>query len=182
MPGPPFEIGENTVPLYSLVDRFLCGEMGIDGIIDTARKKRVVNMPSFAAGLPDPAMHSLLSDENGRILMLEPGNGYAEIRAKYAVMSNFSMLILPGDLAEKTGYYGVDRYETAVKLIRAAGNGFSPEYGLSVLNAVKQEQYAPTRISFVYSRNENSVYYALERDFSHIRIHSFAVWEKDAAG
>ena len=48
--------------------------------------------------MPDPAMYSLLSDREGRILIIEPGNGLAEIRENYAVMSNFPMLILPEDL------------------------------------------------------------------------------------
>ena len=171
----PFEVGDDAIPLYSLVDRFVSGRTDIDAIIGTVRKKRTVNMPSAAIGLPDLAMHSLLSDKEGRILMIEPGNGYAEVWEDYAVMSNFPMLILPRDMTEEQfGYYGVDRYETAVTMIADAGSDFSPEQGLAVLKAVKQVQYAPTRISFVYSQNENKVYYALEGDFDHIMTHQFA--------
>lgn len=131
-------------------------------------------MPGSAVGIPDPAMHSLLSDREGRVLMIEPGNGYAEITENDAVMSNFAMLRLPEDFTEeKFGYYGVDRYQTAMKMLRDAGSGFTPEYGMSILNAVKQEQYAPTRVSFVYSQNENRVYYTLERDFAQIKTHQF---------
>lgn len=171
--GAPFELSADAVPLYGLVDRFITGKMSIDGIIDTARMKRIVNMPG-GAGMTDPALHSLLSDREGRILMVEPGIGCAEITSNYAVMSNFTTLRLPGDMtAERFGYYGVDRYETVVRMIEAAGDGFTPEYGLSILNAVKQALYAPTRVSFVYSQNENRVYYALERDFAHIKTHQF---------
>lgn len=170
----PFEISADTVPLYTLVDRFLAGKINLDAIIQTAREKRIVNLPGAAAGLPDPAMHSLLSDREGRILMLEPGNGYAEIRESYAVMSNFPMLILPTDLTEERfGYYGMDRYQTAVRMIEAAGSDLCPENALAILSAVRQEQYAPTRVSFVYSQNENKVYYTLEREFAHIRTHQF---------
>ena len=38
-----------------------------------------------------------------------------------------------------------------------------------MLDAVKQVQWAPTQVSFVYSQNENRVYYTLQLDFSHIR-------------
>lgn len=169
----PFEISEDTVPLYALVDRFLAGKTGLTEIAETARTKRIVNMPG-GAGMPDPAMHSLLSDREGRILMIEPGNGLAVIRENYAVMSNFPMLILPEDLIpEKYGYYGVDRYETAVKMIGKAGEDFTPEDALAVLDAVKQVQWAPTQVSFVYSQNENRVYYTLKHDFNHISIHRF---------
>ena len=59
----------------------------------------------------------------------EPGIGCAEITASYAVMSNFTMLRLPGDMtAERFGYYGMDRYGAAVRMIEAAGDGFTPEY------------------------------------------------------
>ena len=89
-------------------------------------------------------------------------------------MSNFPMLILPGDLTpEKYGYYGVDRYETAVNMLREAGDDFSAEEAMAVLDAVKQVQWAPTQVSFVYSQNQNQVYYTLGHDFDHIRIHRF---------
>ena len=171
--GAPFEVGADAIPLYGLVDRFISGKKSIDDIIDTARRKRIVNMPG-GAGMADPALHSLLSDREGRVIMVEPGIGCAEITASYAVMSNFTMLRLPEDMAaERFGYYGMDRYETVVRMIEAAGDGFTPAYGLSILEAVKQERYAPTRLSFVYSQNENRVYYALERDFAHIQTHPF---------
>lgn len=171
--GAPFEVSADAVPLYGLVDRFIVGKIGIDDIINTARHKRIVNMPG-GVGMTDPALHSLLSDGEGRVLMVEPGIGCAEITANYAAMSNFTMLRLPGDMTvERFGYYGMDRYGTVVRMIEAAGDDFTPEYGLSILNAVKQERYAPTRVSFVYSQNENRVYYALERDFAHIKIQSF---------
>lgn len=169
----PFQISGDSVPLYSLVDRFLAGRSGLNEIAETARTKHIVNMPG-EAGMPDPACHSLLSDRAGRILIIEPGNGFAEIRENYAVMSNFPMLILPGDLTpEKYGYYGMDRYETALNMIGKAGEGFTTEDALAVLDAVKQVQWAPTQVSFVYSQNENRVYYTLQHDFNHIRIHQF---------
>ena len=174
-PKAPFAAEPDTVPLYALVDRFLSAGTGLDGLLDAARTKRIVNMPSAAAEIPDAAMHSLLSDRSGRVVILEPGNGYAEICDRFAVMSNFPMLILPGDLREdRYGYYGADRYETVVNMLADAGEEFSPADALKVLDAVKQTGYAPTRVSFVYTEKENAVYYVTEHDFAHVRKHCFA--------
>ena len=51
---------------------------------------------------------------------------------------------------------------------------FSVRDGLRLLDAVKQTGRWGTRVSFVYSLNENAVYYATEHDFANIRVHRFA--------
>ena len=93
----------------------------------------------------------------------------------YAVLSNFSMLELPGDLCEEnTGYYGKDRYDKAMHILRNSNDDFSVEDGINLLRTVKQEGNWATRVSFVYSNNENAVYYCMERDFDHMIRYRFA--------
>lgn len=169
----PFTFDDDAMPLYSIVDRFLSGISNMEDILDMLNHNRIVNLPSGTIDLPDIALHSLLSDKEGRILMIEPGNGHAEIKDNYAVMSNFPMLILPNDLMANSTYYGLDRYETAVRMIEEANQDITPEYALSILEAVKQTMYAPTKISFVYSEKENKVYYCLNGDFNNIQTHKF---------
>lgn len=170
----PFEIGEDCVPLYYLVDSFIRGKNTLQDVERYARTKKVVNLPAGAVGIPDLGMHSLMSDSEGRILVVEPGNGFSCLSDKYAVMSNFAVMELPGDFTpENFGYYGKDRYDTALSILRSSGDDFSVQDGLDLLNAVKQTGKWGTRVSFVYSRNENAVYYAIEHDFSHIRKHCF---------
>ena len=109
------------------------------------------------------AVASFRAREINRIILTRP-----------AVEAGEKLGFLPGDLTpEKFGYYGVDRYETALNMIGKAGEGFTTEDALAVLDAVKQVQWAPTQVSFVYSQNENRVYYTLQHDFNHIRIHQF---------
>ncbi len=169
-----FEVSGNCVPLYYLVDSFIRGKNTIQDVERYARTKKVVNLPTGSIAVPDMGMHSLLSDAKGNILILEPGNGVAVVSEKYAVMSNFAVLELPKDFTpENFGYYGKDRYDTALSILRESKEDFSVQDGLDLLDAVKQVGEWGTRVSFVYSRNENAVYYTTEHDFSNIKKHCF---------
>ena len=170
----PFEIGEHCVPLYYLVDAFIRGKHPLRDIERYARTRKVVNLPTGSIDIADKGMHSLLSDSKGNMMVLEPGNGFAVPTGKYAVLSNFAVMELPGDFVpENFGCYGKDRYDTALSILRNSSDDFSVQDGLKILDAVKQTGKWGTRLSFVYSGNENAVYYALEHDFSDIRKHRF---------
>ena len=168
----PFKIGGNIISIDQVVHRYLTNEISLDDIIHLAMTKEIVNLPTNSVEIPDLAMHSLLSDKEGRIVILEPGNGFSVITEKYAALTNFALLELPKDFnKENEGYYGKDRYDRAMSILRESGEDFSVEDGIRVLRAVKQEGQWATRVSFVYSNNENAVYYCLERDFEHLIRH-----------
>ena len=170
----PFELSDRCVPLYHLADAFVRGKYTLREVEHYARTKKVVNLPKGPVDIPDMGMHSLMSDASGQILVVEPGNGCAAISERYAAMSNFAVLELPADFTpENFGYYGKDRYDTALSMLREKGEHFSVQDGLDLLNAVHQEGRWGTRVSFVYSGNEKAVYYTLEYDFAHVKKHSF---------
>ncbi len=170
----PFRIDEKAFPIDQLIDDYISGRSTLDDIINLVNEKEIVNIPTGAIDIPNLAFHSILSDSEGRIMILEPGNGYSIIQEKYAVLSNFAMLELPVDFVpEKFGYYGKDRYDKAMELLRESTDDFSVNEGLELLNAVKQIGNWATRVSFVYSRNENAVYYTLEGDFDNVTRHQF---------
>lgn len=50
---------------------------------------------------------------------------------------------------------------------------FSIEDALNLLKECKQDGKYGTKVSFVYSKNENRVYYCLNGDFDTILIHKF---------
>ena len=58
-------------------------------------------------------------------------------------------------------------------MLRASGDDFSVRDGLALLDAVKQTGRWGTRVTFVYSANENAVYYATEHDFTNVKKHRF---------
>ena len=170
----PYEESINSISIDRIVDDYISDKITFDDIKTITDTKEVTQIPNGAVDMPTIAFHSLITDCKGRIMMLEPGNGYSIIKEKYAVLSNFSMLELPEDLtSEKYGYYGKDRYDIAMECLKNSTDEFSVTDGFSILNKVKQVGNWATRVSFVYSRNENSVYYCIDGEFNYINKHSF---------
>ena len=170
----PFCLDPAVISLDQLMDDYISGLLSFQELQAIADDKEIVNIPTGPIQIPDLAFHSLVADKEGHIMILEPGNGYSIIKEKYAVLSNFPFLELPADFTQdKFGYYGKDRYDIAMEILRNSTDDFSVQEGLALLKAVKQEGNWATRVSFVYSASENAVYYALERDFEHVRKHTF---------
>ena len=153
-----------SVAISELTERYVRGECTFPEALETVRQKRIVYAP-------DASMQSMLSDRNGRALMIEPGVGSRLEEGRYALVTNYSLLdpastrpyIVPGD----------DRYERAKEILDRADERFGVEDALRLLREVRQEGLWATRVSFVYSARENGVYYALNNDFSHIRENRF---------
>lgn len=156
--------GKNVHRLDLLVDAYISGKRTFDEVLGIVREKDIVNVPNAS-------MHSLLSDGRGRMLLVEPGLGYREISDGFAVVSNFSLLDPPSDFSPV--WYGKDRYDTATAMLEKSGRGFSVSDGLELLHAARQEGEWATRVSFVYSRNENAVYYVQNNDFATVTRHAF---------
>ena len=170
----PFRLEKNVVPLYEIVDDYISGKISYNEILKMASEKEIVNMPGQAINMPCIAMHSLIADRQGHIMILEPGNGYCVLQGDYAALSNFAFLENPANLTpENYGYYGKDRYDKAMQLLRESNDDFSIQDGLELLKAVRQTGEWATRVSFVYSNNENAVYYVIENDFEHVTRHLF---------
>ena len=114
----------------------------------------------------------MLSDKQGRTLVIEPGLGWREDTGSYSLITNYSLLapestypfIVPGD----------DRYERAAQLLKAYGSRFTIADAFSVLRAVRQEGLWATRVSFVYSSKEAAVYYVENNNFAQIEKYAFS--------
>ena len=77
------------------------------------------NMISSVQGITFQAQ---LSDRAGNVLQITPGQGVRYIEEpRYSIMTNFSPF--KGD-KEKHPWMGLDRYETAVKMLESAGDDF----------------------------------------------------------
>ncbi len=142
-----------------LVNDYISGKLDYPELEAIVRTHSIVNVP-------DCSMHTLFGDAEGHMLLVEPGFQAEAQTGDYAVISNFPILEKPEDLVpEKYGWYGMDRYRIAEEMLRSADASFGIPEGMKVLEAVSQTQYAPTRVSFVYSVNTQTVCYAIERDF-----------------
>ena len=156
-----------------LTDMFVTNRFSGSQLVKLLEKKQVCNIPGNSG--TSVALHSLMVDPEGNIVFVEPGNGYAVIRERYFTVTNFSILEPPMDLNEEQfGFYGVDRYRKSLNILKNNTDDFTVSDGLKLLNEVKQTGEWGTRFSFVYSRNEDSVYYCTEGQFDCVKVHRFA--------
>ena len=98
---------------------------------------------------PDATMQAMLSDKNGRVLIIEPGLGFKLEQAKYSLITNYS--VLSPEITKPYIVSGDDRFERADELLKSCNDSFSVGEAFQILKSVKQEGLWATRVSFVYS-------------------------------
>ena len=154
----------NYMTIADLTEQFIKAQISFDEVLQIVKSKKIV----YAS---DSTMQAMLSDVYGRTLVIEPGIGYREEQSTYSLITNYSLMkpestrdfIVPGD----------DRYERALQLLDSCKNEFSVSDAFTLLHAVRQEGAWATRVSFVYSVNERTVYYAENNHFEHIKKFTF---------
>lgn len=155
----------DCMTIADLTEQFIRAQISFDDALRLVRTRKIVYAP-------DATMHAMLSDQQGRTLIIEPGLGFCEGNGKYSLITNYSLLapestrpfIVPGD----------DRYERAAQLLNGYGRSFTVFDAFHVLRAVRQEEPWATRVSFVYSAKEHAVYYVQNNRFEQVNIHSFS--------
>ena len=155
----------NCLTISDLTEGFIRGQYSFDEVVHLLKSKTI----TYAA---DATMQAMLSDRQGRTLIIEPGIGWREDDGRYSLMTNYSILapestspfIVPGD----------NRYERAAQRLNAYGEHFTVADAFSALRAVRQEGIWATRVSFVYSEEEHTVYYVQNNDFSRIEKYKFS--------
>lgn len=156
--------GTACYEISELTENFVKGIISLDNALDIVKNNKIIYAP-------DATMQAMLSDKNGRVLIIEPGVGYRLEQEKYSLITNYS--ILNPDLTAPYVVTGDDRYERANNQLAKYGNDISVSEAFRILKSVKQEGLWGTRVSFVYSVSENKVYYALNNDFEHILEYQF---------
>lgn len=163
-PAGGYRDGHDCMTIADLTEQFIKAQISFDGVLQIVKSKKIVYAP-------DATMQAMLSDVHGRTLVIEPGIGYKEENRKYSLITNYSLLnpestrdfIVPGD----------DRYERALQLLDSYKNGFSVSDAFTLLHTVRQEGAWATRVSFVYSVNERTVYYAENNHFEQMQKFTF---------
>ncbi len=164
-PAGAYQEGEDCMTVADLTEQFIQAKISFDDALRMVRERKIVYAP-------DVSMQAVLSDRQGRTLLVEPGLGWREDTGRYSLMTNYSVLapestrpfLVPGD----------DRYERADRLLRTYGNQFAVEDAFFILRAVRQEGPWATRVSFVYSSGEHAVYCAEDGDFTRIVKYEFS--------
>ena len=145
-------------------DRYIRGNYTYDDI------KKIISDKTVTC-ISAATMHSLIGNADGDFLIVEPGYGVKSISENFAVLTNFPVFADLSDFSNP--FYGKDRYDKVLSELSSAGKEFSAKDALNILYEARQEGKWGTRVSFVYSRNENKVYYFLDGDISNTETHSF---------
>ena len=160
-----YQDSQNCMTIADLTEQFIQAKIGFDDALQMVQGRKIVYAP-------DATMQAMLSDRQGRTLIVEPGRGWRLDLGAFSLMTNYSLLdpestrpfVVPGD----------DRLERAGPMLRSFGGRLTVADAFAVLRAVRQEGPWATRVSFVYAADENAVYYAQDNDFAHIQKHRFA--------
>ena len=115
--------------------------------------------------IPGVTLQSQLSDRNGNVLQIVPGQGVRYLpRPRYAVMTNFSPF--KGD-TEQHPWMGWDRYRTAAEMLNKSREHFTVPDCFEILKETAQTT-CPTVVSMVFDVADRTVYWCENREWNRI--------------
>lgn len=122
---------------------------------------------SKVCSVPGLTFMSALSDKDGNVLHIVPGQGYKYYeKQQYKILTNFSPFKQD---SEKHPWMGWDRYLKADEMLKNATDDFDVYDCFEVLKAVSQE-VCPTVVSMVFDVTNNKVYWCENRDWDSIHL------------
>ena len=131
----------------------LLGKKTLQEVREIAEREKVCSVPGVT-------FQSQLSDAQGNILQIVPGQGVRYFqKPKYAVMTNFSPF--KGD-TELHPWMGLDRYDIATGMLAQKDDDLDVEGCFAILQAVSQTE-CPTVVSMVFDVQERTVYWCEQR-------------------
>ena len=136
----------------------LLQKKSLQEIRDIAENRPVCSVPGLT-------FMSALSDKDGNVLHIIPGQGYQYYeKPEYKILTNFSPFKQD---SEKHPWMGWDRYHTAEAMLGEASEDFDVEDCFAILRAVAQE-VCPTVVSMVFDVTENTVFWCENRNWEQI--------------
>ena len=139
------------------------------------QKKTLAELKEAAASgavcsVPGLTFMSSVSDKNGNVLHIVPGQGYKYYQKPvFTVLTNFSPFKTE---EEKHPWMGLDRYRTAQEMLRNAADDFDVGDCFRLLKAVAQE-VCPTVVSMVFDVTEMTVYWCENRRWNDVSCQRF---------
>ena len=126
--------------------------------------KHIVESQSISS-VPGLTFMSSLSDKNGNVLHIVPGQGYKYYENPiYQVLTNFSPFKMD---KEKHPWMGWDRYHIAKEMLENANNDFDVNDCFNILKAVSQI-VCPTVISMVFDVTDLVVYWCKNQKWDEV--------------
>ena len=127
--------------------------------VDIAKAESVCSIPGVT-------FMSALSDKNGNVLHIIPGQGYRYYeKPLYQVLTNFSTFKMD---QEQHPWMGWDRYHTAKSMLENASDDFDVRDCFEILKTISQE-VCPTVVSMVFDVTDRKVYWCEQRQWEHIQ-------------
>ena len=120
--------------------------------------------------VPGVTFMSSLSDQNGNVLHVIPGQGFKYYeKPRYQVLTNFSPFKMD---SEQHPWMGWDRYHTAKEMLEQATDDFDVTDCFEILRKVLQKA-CPTVVSMVYDVTDRVVYWCEHQKWSEIQTRKF---------
>ena len=136
----------------------------------TLQEVRAIAENKPVCSVPGVTYMSALSDKDGNVLHIIPGQGckYYE-KPDHVTLTNFSPFKQD---AEQHPWMGWDRFQKAESLIQDMGEDFSADDCFAVLREVAQE-VCPTVVSMVYDVSDKTVFWCENRNWNNIQSIQF---------
>lgn len=120
---------------------------------------------SKICSVPGVTFQSQLTDKNGNVLQVIPGQGYNYYeRPKYQVLTNFSPFKMDKELHP---WMGLDRYNKAIEILENADDSFDVDDCFALLKEVSQT-VCPTSVSMVFDVDKLEVSWCIKQEWNNI--------------
>lgn len=141
----------------------LTGQKTFAEVKATVESERVCSVPGLT-------FMSALSDKNGNVLHVIPGQGYKYYeKPRNAVLTNFSPFKAD---SEKHPWMGLDRYNKAEAMLKEATDDFDVRDCFAILREVSQT-VCPTVVSMAFDVTEMTVYWCCDREWEKVQTKTF---------
>lgn len=160
-----YSSAENCMTIAELMEQYIQGLISFDEAVQIVKTKKI----TYASD--GSTMQGMLSDNKGRTLIVEPGIGYKVEEKAYSLITNYS--VLQPESTKPFIVSGDNRYEVAKSILDTSNPGFAIEDAWTILKKVHQEGDWATRVSFVYSENDHTVYYVENNLFESMSEYCF---------
>lgn len=161
--GGKFKIGFNTVHTAKLLEKMLVKRKPISKLQKYIETHKIVSPPKNS-------LHMMVACANDKSCIIEPGRGvlWYPVDKRYVILSNCPVCGVK-ESSELQGF-GVDRYLKVEEVLKNAEDSFSVNDAFNLLKEVHQtDELWTTEFSFVYSYNQNKVYYCYDHNYDDIK-------------
>lgn len=148
----------NAYNIINLDIDLLLKKKSFEEIKETVEKNSICSVPGVT-------FQAQLTDHSGNVLQIIPGQGYKYLpQPQYSVLTNFSPF---KGSKEMHPWMGLDRYDTACKMLEQASKDFDVSDCFNILKATAQE-VCPTVVSMVFDVTNNVVYWCENREWDKV--------------